>query len=201
MARLACYYFCLEIFVSEASTQEEKAKFYSLSPDEALDKMKHYSPKSESGKELLSLIKHFQGMMQQAMEAQEIKYLDSSVDITRFTTDNNYKREKILQLSHSENPTGLPSALSLAGQYDVSQWEVIMNYVEWMITSDCDFQVTQQNLGDKRKILLENSLTIQRLKDIYSKVKIFKRNNFRLKEKITQGRDSSLKLYLKCAKH
>lgn len=184
MARLACYYFSLEIFVSDAVTQEEKIPFYALSPDEALGKIRGYSPKSESGKELLQLIKHFEGMMRQAMQAQEIKYLDSSVDVARFTTDDSYKREKILKLSHSENPTGLPSALSLAEQYNVSQWEVVVDYIEWMMTSDCDFSVAQQNLGEKEKVLLENSsASIQRFESFYSKVCFKKVMTFSLKEK------------------
>uniref|UniRef100_A0A7N8WRD2 NBAS subunit of NRZ tethering complex n=1 Tax=Mastacembelus armatus TaxID=205130 RepID=A0A7N8WRD2_9TELE len=67
-------------------------------------------------------------------QAQVLQGLGRGVDVQRFSSDSNYKKETILGLTETLDDSVYRIALSLAKRYSVPLWEVYMTHLEFLFT-------------------------------------------------------------------
>lgn len=125
----AAYYFALRILRLSASLT---AKDIGSSPPRRLIERCSKLAKEKLTEEQRSyrrLLKRSLRLLGDVSEAQQLRRLDSGVDINRFTTDDNYKRDTIVGLAITADPAVYSAAVRLAAHYGVSDWEVTFSHL------------------------------------------------------------------------
>ncbi|XP_072297684.1 NBAS subunit of NRZ tethering complex [Eucyclogobius newberryi] len=137
--QLAAYYYSLQIYSRLAPCFKDKNHtLYQADPKEMIRLVtQHVSSYSGWPQELQKLIEQLQMYNERLMDftqAQVLQGLGRGVDVSRFSSDADYKKETILGLTETLDDGVYKIALSLAKRYSVPQWEVYMTHLEFLFT-------------------------------------------------------------------
>ena len=118
---------------------------------------------------LQDFLKRSLRLLADVSEAQQLRRLDSGVDINRFTLDENYKCDTIVGLAITTDASVYAAAVRLAAHYGVSQWQVCFSHLTAMF-SDESIQPSEMmrrmdddgDGGAMRKILYQDKETFGR---------------------------------------
>ena len=73
---------------------------------------------------LVALLKRSLRLLADVSEAQQLRRLDGGVDIGRFASDDQYKRDTIVGLAITTDATVFAAAVRLASHYAIPAWQV-----------------------------------------------------------------------------
>ncbi|KAK7906830.1 hypothetical protein WMY93_015442 [Mugilogobius chulae] len=154
--QLAAYYYSLQIYSRLAPCFKDKNHtLYQADPKEMIRLVtQHVSSYSGWPQELQKLIEQLQMYNERLMDftqAQVLQGLGRGVDVSRFSSDADYKKETILGLTETLDEGVYKIALSLAKRYSVPLWEVYMTHLEFLFTdsglSTKDIESRSDSLG------------------------------------------------------
>lgn len=126
----AAYYFALRMI--RLSSPDDFSKIASIRPRSLIERCLSLGEKKGLSKEegaCRDLLKRSLRLLADVSEAQQLRRLDGGVDINRFTTDDLYKRDTIVGLAITTDPTVYSAAVRLAAHYGVSAWEVTFSHL------------------------------------------------------------------------
>ncbi|XP_053443844.1 NBAS subunit of NRZ tethering complex isoform X2 [Nycticebus coucang] len=139
--QLAAYYYSLQIYARLAPCFSDKCHpLYRADPEELIKMVtRHITRHGREAwpEDLVSLttqLHYYNERLLDFTQAQVLQGLGKGVDVQRFTTDDQYKRETILGLAETLEENVYSIALSLAQRYSVSRWEVFMTHLEFLFT-------------------------------------------------------------------
>uniref|UniRef100_A0A673CVH2 NBAS subunit of NRZ tethering complex n=1 Tax=Sphaeramia orbicularis TaxID=375764 RepID=A0A673CVH2_9TELE len=154
--QLAAYYYSLQIYSHLVPCFKDKNHtLYQADPKEMIRLVtQHVSAYSDWPEELQKLINQlhvYNERLTDFTQAQVLQGLGRGVDIQRFSSDPDYKKETILGLTETLDDGVYRIALSLAKRYSVPLWEVYMTHLEFLFTdsglSTKDIESRSQSLG------------------------------------------------------
>ncbi|CAB1457348.1 unnamed protein product [Pleuronectes platessa] len=93
-----------------------------------------YSSWPEDLKKLIGQLQVYNERLTDFTQAQLLQGLGRGVDVQRFSSDSDYKKETILGLTETLDDSVYRIALSLAKRYSVPLWEVYMTHLEFLFT-------------------------------------------------------------------
>ncbi|CAL9692306.1 unnamed protein product [Knipowitschia caucasica] len=137
--QLAAYYYSLQIYSRLAPCFKDKNHtLYQADPKEMIRLVtQHVSSYAGWPGELQKLIEQLQMYNERLMDftqAQVLQGLGRGVDVSRFSSDADYKKETILGLTETLDDGVYKIAMSLAKRYSVPLWEVYMTHFEFLFT-------------------------------------------------------------------
>uniref|UniRef100_A0A8C5N9R9 Neuroblastoma-amplified sequence n=1 Tax=Gouania willdenowi TaxID=441366 RepID=A0A8C5N9R9_GOUWI len=137
--QLAAYYYSLQIYSRLTPCFKDKNhSLYKADPKELIGLVtQHVSSNSDWPEELQRLISQLQMYNERLTDftqAQVLQGLGRGVDVQRFSTDSNYKKETILGLTETLDDGVYRIAMSLAKRYSISLWDVYMTHLEFLFT-------------------------------------------------------------------
>ncbi|ELT90143.1 hypothetical protein CAPTEDRAFT_162693 [Capitella teleta] len=147
--QLAAYYFSLRLFLllkPESQTACLNPIFYNDPNDLIARILSHIRWREQEGRtewpdgaqELAEKLLVYNERLIDLTQAKLLEGLQRGVDVVRFTTDEEYKRETILGLAMTSESSVYDLAISLAQRYKVSIWDVYMVHVEYLF--DCGME-------------------------------------------------------------
>ncbi|XP_054617752.1 NBAS subunit of NRZ tethering complex isoform X3 [Dunckerocampus dactyliophorus] len=154
--QLAAYYYSLQIYSRLMPCfKDKKHTLYQADPKELIRLVtRHVSSYSGWPEELQNLIAQLHAYNEQLTDftqAQVLQGLGRGVDVQRFSSDPDYKKETILGLAETLDHSVYSISLSLAKRYSVSLWEVHMTHLEFLFTdsglSTKDIESRSESLG------------------------------------------------------
>ncbi|XP_044025735.1 neuroblastoma-amplified sequence [Siniperca chuatsi] len=154
--QLAAYYYSLQIYSRLIPCFKNKNHtLYQADPKELIRLVtQHVSAYSDWPEELEKLINQLRMYNERLMDftqAQVLQGLGRGVDVQRFSSDSDYKKETILGLTETLDDGVYRIALSLAKRYSVPLWEVYMTHLEFLFTdsglSTKDIESRSESLG------------------------------------------------------
>ncbi|CAN9507428.1 unnamed protein product [Ophioblennius macclurei] len=154
--QLAAYYYSLQIYSRLVPCLKDKNHtLYQADPKELIRLVtQHVSSYSDWPDELQKLIGQLQVYNERLTDftqAQVLQGLGRGVDVQRFSSDAEYKKETILGLTETLDDSVYRIALSLAKRYSVPLWEVYMTHLEFLFTdsglSTKDIESRSESLG------------------------------------------------------
>lgn len=101
----------------------------------ALGKSEKYS-KSEQCHKLFNLLKRYDKMLHDFLQAEILHSIGGGVDATRFTNDDEYKKDTILGISMTLDDNVFQTAVSLAHHYELSVWDIYMTHLEYLFSEN-----------------------------------------------------------------
>ncbi|XP_019619051.1 PREDICTED: neuroblastoma-amplified sequence-like [Branchiostoma belcheri] len=101
---------------------------------------------SEESKLFVERVSEWISLLQDFTQVSMLKNLGKGVDVSRFLSDEEYKRETILGLAMTLDLSVLEAAVSMATQYRIPVWEVHMAYLEFLFT---DSQLPVKSIEEK----------------------------------------------------
>ncbi|XP_008284404.1 NBAS subunit of NRZ tethering complex [Stegastes partitus] len=137
--QLAAYYYALQIYARLLPCFKDKNHtLYQADPKELIRLVtQHVSSGSDWPEELQKLIGQLQVYNERLTDftqAQVLQGLGRGVDVHRFSSDGEYKKETILGLTETLDDGVYRIAVSLAKRYSVPLWEVYMTHLEFLFT-------------------------------------------------------------------
>ncbi|XP_041419496.1 neuroblastoma-amplified sequence isoform X4 [Xenopus laevis] len=156
--QLAAYYYSLQIYSHLAPCFKDKCHpLYGADPNEIIKMVTVYVAEYANANwpmELVTLIEqlhYYNERLIDFTQAQILQGLGRGVDVQRFASDRQYKRETILGLTETLDENVYKISLSLAQRYQVPLWEVYMTHLEYLF-SDSGLSTTEierraQHLG------------------------------------------------------
>uniref|UniRef100_G3PAX7 NBAS subunit of NRZ tethering complex n=1 Tax=Gasterosteus aculeatus aculeatus TaxID=481459 RepID=G3PAX7_GASAC len=137
--QLAAYYYSLQIYsLLTPCFKDKKHTLYQADPKELIRLVTlHVSAYSDWPEELQKMIGQlhvYNERLRDFTQAQVLQGLGRGVDVQRFSSDADYKKETILGLSETLEEEVYRIALSLAKRYSVPLWEVYMTHLEFLFT-------------------------------------------------------------------
>uniref|UniRef100_A0A3Q3K2P3 Neuroblastoma-amplified sequence N-terminal domain-containing protein n=1 Tax=Monopterus albus TaxID=43700 RepID=A0A3Q3K2P3_MONAL len=154
--QLAAYYYSLHICSRLIPCFKDKNHaLYQADPKKLIQLVtQHVSAYSDWPEELQKLISQlhvYNERLTDFTQAQVLQGLGRGVDVQRFSSDSDYKKETILGLTETLDDGVYRIALSLAKRYSVSLWEVYMTHLEFLFTdsglSTKDIESRSESLG------------------------------------------------------
>uniref|UniRef100_A0AAQ5YKA6 Neuroblastoma-amplified sequence N-terminal domain-containing protein n=1 Tax=Amphiprion ocellaris TaxID=80972 RepID=A0AAQ5YKA6_AMPOC len=154
--QLASYYYSLQIYSRLLPCFKDKNHtLYQADPKELIRLVtQHVSSSSDWPEELQKLIGQLQVYNERLTDftqAQVLQGLGRGVDVHRFSSDGQYKKETILGLTETLDDGVYRIAVSLAKRYHVPLWEVYMTHLEFLFTdsglSTKDIETRSESLG------------------------------------------------------
>ncbi|KAF3702766.1 Neuroblastoma-amplified sequence Neuroblastoma-amplified gene protein -like protein [Channa argus] len=154
--QLAAYYYSLQIYSRLIPCFKDKNHtLYQADPKELIRLVtQHVSAYSDWPEELQNLINQlhlYNERLRDFTQAQVLQALGRGVDVQRFSSDSDYKKETILGLTETLDDDVYRIALSLANRYSVPLWEVYMTHLEFLFTdsglSTKDIEARSESLG------------------------------------------------------
>ncbi|KAM9703151.1 NBAS subunit of NRZ tethering complex [Menidia menidia] len=154
--QLAAYYYSLQIYSRLTPCLKDKNHaLYQADPKELIrlvtQHVSSYSDWPEELQKLISQLNVYNERLTDFTQAQVLQGLGRGVDVQRFSSDSNYKKETILGLTETLDDGVYRIALSLAKRYSVPLWEVYMTHLEFLFTdsglSTKDVETRSDNLG------------------------------------------------------
>ncbi|XP_053565639.1 NBAS subunit of NRZ tethering complex isoform X2 [Bombina bombina] len=156
--QLAAYYYSLQIYAHLAPCfKDECHPLYRADPKELIKLVTQYLSDYANTNwptELVPLIeqlRYYNDRLADFTQAQILQGLAKGVDVQRFATDSQYKRETILGLAETLEDNVYTISLSLAQRYQVPLWEVYMIHLEYLFSdsglSTEEIEGRAQNLG------------------------------------------------------
>lgn len=92
-------------------------------------------------------------LLSDVSEAQQLRRLDSGVDINRFTSDDVYKHDTIVGLAITSDPGIYSAAVRLAKHYGVGQWEVAFSHLTALFTDESVAPSRIRQLMDEHRMI------------------------------------------------
>ncbi|XP_020497698.2 NBAS subunit of NRZ tethering complex [Labrus bergylta] len=137
--QLAGYYYSLQIYSRLMPCFKNKDHtLYQADPKELIRSVtQHVTAYSDWPEELQKLIGQLQVYNERLTDftqAQVLQGLGRGVDVQRFSSDADYKKETILGLTETLDDGVYKIALSLAKRYSIPLWEVYMTHLEFLFT-------------------------------------------------------------------
>uniref|UniRef100_A0A8C6WSM4 NBAS subunit of NRZ tethering complex n=1 Tax=Neogobius melanostomus TaxID=47308 RepID=A0A8C6WSM4_9GOBI len=137
--QLAAYYYSLQIYTRLAPCFKDKNHtLYQADPKEMIrlvtQHVSSYSSWPEEIQRLIEQLRMYNERLMDFTQAQVLQGLGRGVDVSRFSTDADYKKETILGLTETLDDGVYKIALSLAKRYSVPLWEVYMTHLEFLFT-------------------------------------------------------------------
>uniref|UniRef100_A0A3Q1FX53 NBAS subunit of NRZ tethering complex n=1 Tax=Acanthochromis polyacanthus TaxID=80966 RepID=A0A3Q1FX53_9TELE len=154
--QLAAYYYSLQIYCRLLPCFKDKNHtLYQADPKELIRLVtQHVSSGSDWPEELQKLIGQLQVYNERLTDftqAQVLQGLGRGVDVHRFSSDPQYKKETILGLTETLDDGVYRIAVSLAKRYHVPLWDVYMTHLEFLFTdsglSTKDIEARSESLG------------------------------------------------------
>ncbi|XP_062293103.1 NBAS subunit of NRZ tethering complex isoform X1 [Scomber scombrus] len=154
--QLAAYYYSLQIYTRLMPCFKDKNhSLYQADPKELIRLVtQHVSAYSGWPEELQNLINQLQVYNERLTDftqAQVLQGLGRGVDVQRFSSDSDYKKETILGLTETLDDNVYRISVSLAKRYSVPLWEVYMTHLEFLFTdsglSTKDIESRSESLG------------------------------------------------------
>ncbi|XP_069014456.1 NBAS subunit of NRZ tethering complex [Embiotoca jacksoni] len=154
--QLAAYYYSLQIYTRLMPCFKDKNHtLYQADPKELIrlvtQHVSSYSDWSEELQKLISQLHMYNERLTDFTQAQVLQGLGRGVDVKRFSSDSDYKKETILGLTETLEDGVYRIALSLAKRYSVPLWEVYMTHLEFLFTdsglSTKDIETRNESLG------------------------------------------------------
>ena len=87
-------------------------------------------------KTCLRLLERSLRLLADVSEAQQLRRLDGGVDINRFTTDDQYKRDSIVGLAITTDTSVFAAAVRLAIHYGIPTWQVAFSHLTALFAAD-----------------------------------------------------------------
>lgn len=129
----AAYYFALQLLRCDSSstTPLVEGNILGIRPRRLIQLCSNMSDKSlsEDERKYYELLKRSLRLLADVSEAQQLRRLDGGVDINRFTTDDDYKRDTIVGLAITTDAAVYSASVRLAAHYGVSAWEVTFSHL------------------------------------------------------------------------
>ncbi|XP_047243058.1 NBAS subunit of NRZ tethering complex isoform X3 [Girardinichthys multiradiatus] len=139
--QLAAYYYSLQIYSRLMPCFKDKNHtLYQADPKELIrlvtQHVSSYSAWPEELQKLISQLYVYNERLTDFTQAQVLQGLGRGVDVQRFSSDSNYKKNTILGLTETLDDNVYRIALSLAKRYTVPLWEVYMTHLEFLFTEN-----------------------------------------------------------------
>ncbi|KAF0023451.1 hypothetical protein F2P81_024081 [Scophthalmus maximus] len=137
--QLAAYYYSLQIHSHlKPCFRDKNHTLYQADPKELIrlvtQHVSAYSGWPEELQKLISQLHVYNERLTDFTQAQVLQGLGRGVDVQRFSSDCDYKKETILGLTETLDDGVYRIALSLAKRYSVPLWEVYMTHLEFLFT-------------------------------------------------------------------
>uniref|UniRef100_A0A3B4YXD6 NBAS subunit of NRZ tethering complex n=1 Tax=Seriola lalandi dorsalis TaxID=1841481 RepID=A0A3B4YXD6_SERLL len=154
--QLAAYYYSLQIYSRlKPCFKDKNHTLYQADPKELIrlvtQHVSAYSGWPEELQKLISQLRVYNERLTDFTQAQVLQGLGRGVDVQRFSSDSDYKKETILGLTETLDDSVYRIALSLAKRYSVPLWEVYMTHLEFLFTdsglSTKDIESRSESLG------------------------------------------------------
>ncbi|XP_059211796.1 NBAS subunit of NRZ tethering complex [Centropristis striata] len=154
--QLAAYYYSVQIYSRLIPCFKDKNHtLYQADPKELIrlvtQHVTAYSDWPEELQKLISQLHVYNERLTDFTQAQVLQGLGRGVDVQRFSSDSEYKKETILGLTETLEDNVYRIALSLAKRYSVPLWEVYMTHLEFLFTdsglSTKDIESRSESLG------------------------------------------------------
>ncbi|TDH00309.1 hypothetical protein EPR50_G00187270 [Perca flavescens] len=154
--QLAAYYYSLQIYsLLIPCFKDKNHTLYQADPKELIrlvtQHVSAYSDWPEELQKLISQLRVYNERLTDFTQAQVLQGLGRGVDVQRFSSDPDYKKETILGLTETLEEDVYRIALSLAKRYSVPLWEVYMTHLEFLFTdsglSTKDIESRSESLG------------------------------------------------------
>ncbi|KAM3602383.1 uncharacterized protein V6R79_003119 [Siganus canaliculatus] len=154
--QLAAYYYSLQIHSHLTPCFKNKNHtLYQADPKELIrlvtQHVRAYSDWPEELQKLINQLHVYNERLTDFTQAQVLQGLGRGVDVQRFSSDSDYKKETILGLTETLDDDVYRIALSLAKRYSVPLWEVYMTHLEFLFTdsglSTKDIECRSDSLG------------------------------------------------------
>ncbi|XP_051880260.1 NBAS subunit of NRZ tethering complex isoform X2 [Pristis pectinata] len=162
--QFAGYYYALQIYVRLSPCFKDKCHpLYQADPKEVIKMVtEHVTENADNSwsEEVQTLILHlnyYNELLTDFTQAQTLQGLGKGVDVQRFATDSQYKRETILGLAETLEENVYKISLSLAQRYNIPLWELYMTHLEFLFTdsrlstTEIESRVQTLNLFDVLK--------------------------------------------------
>lgn len=138
--QMAAYYFSLRTIgvSSDECLADTRKNVAALCPRSLIHHCLSISEKDLSKQQVVcrDFVRRSLRLLADVSEAQQLRRLDGGVDINRFTTDDTYKRDTIVGLAITTDPTVYSAAVRLAAHYGVSAWEVTFSHLTALFAED-----------------------------------------------------------------
>nr|XP_033504549.1 neuroblastoma-amplified sequence [Epinephelus lanceolatus] len=154
--QLAAYYYSLQIYsLLIPCFKDKNHTLYQADPKELIrlvtQHVAAYSDWPEELQKLIGQLRVYNERLTDFTQAQVLQGLGRGVDVQRFSSDSDYKKETILGLTETLEDDVYKIALSLAKRYSVPLWEVYMTHLEFLFTdsglSTKDIESRSESLG------------------------------------------------------
>uniref|UniRef100_A0A8C2ZUS6 NBAS subunit of NRZ tethering complex n=1 Tax=Cyclopterus lumpus TaxID=8103 RepID=A0A8C2ZUS6_CYCLU len=154
--QLAAYYYSLQIYsLLIPCFKDKNHTLYQADPKELIrlvtQHVSAYSGWPEELQKLIIQLHAYNERLRDFTQAQVLQGLGRGVDVQRFSSDGDYKKETILGLTETLQDDVYGIALSLAKRYSVPLWEVYMTHLEFLFTdsglSTKDIESRSESLG------------------------------------------------------
>ncbi|XP_051908566.1 NBAS subunit of NRZ tethering complex isoform X1 [Hippocampus zosterae] len=154
--QLAAYYYSLHIYSRlQPCFKDKKHTLYQADPKELIrlvtQHVSAYSGWPEDLQKLIVQLQTYNERLSDYTQAQVLQGLGRGVDVQRFSSDPDYKKETILGLAETLDDAVYGISLSLAKRYRVPLWEVHMTHLEFLFTdsglSTKDIESRSESLG------------------------------------------------------
>ncbi|XP_067884632.1 NBAS subunit of NRZ tethering complex [Heterodontus francisci] len=139
--QFAGYYYALQIYVRLSPCFKDNCHpLYKADPKEVIKMVTKYVTEnadfswSEEVQALIHHLNYYNELLTDFTQAQTLQGLGKGVDVQRFATDSQYKRETILGLAETLEENVYKISLSLAQRYSIPLWEVYMTHLEFLFT-------------------------------------------------------------------
>uniref|UniRef100_A0A8C4GW67 NBAS subunit of NRZ tethering complex n=1 Tax=Dicentrarchus labrax TaxID=13489 RepID=A0A8C4GW67_DICLA len=155
--QLAAYYYSLQIYSYLTPCFKNKNHtLYQADPKDLIRLVtQHVSAYSNWPEELQKLINQLHAYNERLTDftqAQVLQGLGRGVDVQRFSSDSDYKKETILGLTETLDDGVYRIALSLAKRYSVPLWEVYMTHLEFLFT-DSGYILSTKDIESRSELL------------------------------------------------
>uniref|UniRef100_A0A672QJL0 Neuroblastoma-amplified sequence n=1 Tax=Sinocyclocheilus grahami TaxID=75366 RepID=A0A672QJL0_SINGR len=156
--QLAAYYYSLQIYSRLAPCFKDKCSpLYRADPRELIRLVtKHVTDHAgcdwgdEELQVLIGQLRLYSERLTDFTQAQVLQGLGRGVDVQRFSSDNQYKKETILGLAETLNESVYGISRSLAQRYSIPLWEVHMTHLEFLFT---DSGLSTKDIEDRTEAL------------------------------------------------
>ncbi|XP_055491305.1 NBAS subunit of NRZ tethering complex [Leucoraja erinacea] len=139
--QFAGYYYALQIYVRLSPCFKDKCRpVYKADPKEVIKMVTEHVTEnadnswSEELQTLIHYLNYYNELLTDFIQAQTLQGLGKGVDVQRFATDSQYKRETILGLAETLEENVYKISLSLAQRYNIPLWELYMTHLEFLFT-------------------------------------------------------------------
>uniref|UniRef100_A0A671WBN1 NBAS subunit of NRZ tethering complex n=1 Tax=Sparus aurata TaxID=8175 RepID=A0A671WBN1_SPAAU len=155
--QLAAYYYSLQIYSRLTPCFKNKShSLYQADPKEMIrlvtQHVSAYSDWPEELQKLIGQLRVYNERLTDFTQAQVLQGLGRGVDVQRFSSDSDYKKETILGLTETLDDGVYKIALSLAKRYSVPLWEVYMTHLEFLFT-DSGYNLSTKDIESRSESL------------------------------------------------